>query len=270
MWSYLRSHPDIFMSRQKELYFFSADLRARQISAPTLEDYLRHFAAASGQKMVGEATPDYLRSQVAPKAIRAYSPTAKVIIMLRNPTDVMYSLHSGALCLREPIVDFEAALDADTRRTGQQLVGYRQFTDYPDQVQRYLGVFGRDNVQIIIFDDLRENPAHVYQDTLRFLGVDPSFMPKFEVESANERVRSKRLERILFYPPRSLRLIGRGLVPRRLRPQIRQALVNSNRAKKARPPMDPQLRRRLQKEFEPKVEQLSRLLDRDLSRWCND
>jgi hypothetical protein len=34
--------------------------------------------------------------------------------------------------------------------------------------------------------------------------------------------------------------------------------------------MDLELRRRLQKEFEPKVEQLSKLLDRDLSGWCKD
>ncbi|MGH7869325.1 MAG: hypothetical protein ACREP9_17230, partial [Candidatus Dormibacteraceae bacterium] len=37
-----------------------------------------------------------------------------------------------------------------------------------------------------------------------------------------------------------------------------------------RPLMDTELRRRLQKEFEPKVERLSKLLGRDLSGWCKE
>jgi hypothetical protein len=257
------------MSRKKELYFFDADLRPGNVPALSLDQYLRHFAAASRQKKVGEATPSYLRSKGAPYQIKAFSPSAQIIIMLRNPVDVMYSLHSDALSVREPVADFEAALEADARRTGRQLVGYRQFTDYPEQLQRYLDVFGRENVQIIIFDDLKRNPASLYRDTLRFLGVNTTFVPNFAVLGANERARSKRVQRFLVCPPRVLRLISRTLVPPRMRPRIRRALLNSIRTKASRPPMDPQLRKRLQKEFEPKVEQLSQLVGRDLSGWCN-
>jgi hypothetical protein len=44
--------------------------------------------------------------------------------------------------------------------------------------------------------------------------------------------------------------------------------VNGNAFVRAKNPMDPELRRLLQKEFEPKVTQLGHLLGRDLSGWC--
>ncbi|MDE3180644.1 MAG: sulfotransferase [Acidobacteriota bacterium] len=268
MWSYLGSHPEIFMSKQKEPHFFCLDLKFADSPEPPLEEYLRHFAPASGQKKVGEASPDYLLSAVAPRAIKEFSPAAQIIIMLRNPLDVMHSLHSETFNTGEPIADFEAALEADTRRTGRQLIGYRQFTDYPEQVQRYLDTFGRDNVHIVIFDDLKENSARVYRAVLGFLGVDPTFIGKFTIRSASERVRSKRLMQLFLNPPRGVRLMGRALIPARSRAGVRRVLVNSNRTAMTRPPMDPVLRRRLQAEFAPKIEHLSTLLNRDLSGWC--
>jgi hypothetical protein len=268
MWTYLRKHPEVFMSAEKELYFFSTDLAPADHRPPPAEVYLEHFAAASDEKKIGEATPDYLRSQIAPKAIKAFCPAAQIIITLRNPVDVMHSLHADALYVREPVDDFEAALEADAKRTGRQLVGYRQFTNYAEQVKRYFDVFGRERVHIIIFDDLKGNPALVYRDTLRFLGVDPNFLPEFAIRGANERVRSKRLQRFLVYPPRALRALGGVLVPPHLRPRVKRMLVNSVRTTKPRAPMDSALRRRLQAEFEPKIEQLSALLGRDLSGWC--
>jgi len=183
---------------------------------------------------------------------------------------VMYSLHWHALDISEPVVDFEAALEADLKRTGRQLVGYRQITDYPEQVKRYLDVFGRECVHVIIFDDVKGNPAVVYREVLRFLDVDSGFVPEFVIMGANKRVRSRRLQRFLVYPPVTMRLLGRTLLPPPFRLLVRRMLVKSVRTTKPRPPIDPELRRRLQAEFEFKIDELSELLGRDLSGWHKD
>jgi Sulfotransferase domain len=270
LWTYLKGHPEIYMSTPKELYFFDTDLRENSESLPSLEQYLAVFSAAGNQKKIGEATPSYLRSEHAPEAIKAFSPGAQIIIMLRNPIDVMSSLHSSALDGLEPITDFEAALEADARRTGRERIGYREFTDFPGQVQRYFDLFGRENVHTIIYDDLKKSSAAVYESTLCFLGVNLGFAPAFTVMGANRYVRSLPLQRILVRPPRALREIGRALLPSWLRVQIRVRLLKLNTVVRARSPLDPELRRRLQKEFEPKIERLSKLLGRDLSGWCKD
>lgn len=270
LWTYLKGHPEIYMSNPKELYFFDADLREQSASLNSIEQYLEFFSAAQDQRRIGEASPSYLRSQRAPQAIKSFSPGAQIIIMLRNPVDVMYSLHSMALYNREPITDFEAALEADARRTGRERIGYREFTDFPAQVQRYFDLFGQENVYTIIYDDLKESSATVGQNTLRFLGVRLDFAAEFPSVNPNKRLRSTRLETMLYRPPRAFRAITRALAPQWLRSRARLTLSDVNRVADSRRPMHPELRSQLQKEFEPKVERLSKLLARDLSGWCKE
>lgn len=268
LWSYLKQHPDIFMSAEKELYFFDSDLRPTGWKRSSLDQYLSNFARAGDCKIIGEATPSYLRSERAARAIKAFNPRAQIVIMLRNPVDVMHSLHSSALYSRESIADFEAAVEADATRKPPQLIGYKEFTDFPTQVQRYFDLFGRERVHTIVFDDLKQDPSAVYQKTVCFLGVETRFEPELKIVNANVSVRNLGLQRNFAHPPRALRDIARALVPQGLRSRIKRSLLDSNLAAKPRVPIDPGLRTRLQKEFEPQVDQLSRLLGRDLSAWC--
>jgi hypothetical protein len=268
LWSYLKGHPDIFMPAEKELYFFDSDLWGNEGWAPTFQDYLGHFAQAAGRKKLGEATPSYLRSSLAAKEIKAFSPRAQTIVMLRNPLEVMYSLHSLALEGPEPIADFAAALKADAARTGRALIGYREFTDFPDQIQRYFDLFGRENVHTIIFDDLKRDSAAVCRGVLQFLGVNPGYAAEFPWLNNSKRPRSTQLQNLLSRPPESLRLLGRALLPQPFRSTIRRTLWRSNRIIGPRPPINPKLQSILKKELAHPIERLSTMLHRDLSAWC--
>ncbi len=118
MYSYLKMHPNVFLHPVKEPNFFSDDLKAVRPSDPekSLVQYLRHFNSAN-TKIIGEGTTWYLYSQEAPKRIQELNPESKILIMLRNPIDQMYSLHSqlvyGGI---EKITDFEEVLLAEKSR----------------------------------------------------------------------------------------------------------------------------------------------------------
>ena len=267
LWTYLKAHPEIFMSSQKELYYFDSDLHPEGWTQPSLVQYLSHFASAGGRGLVGEATPSYLRSERAPHAIKAFNPKARILIMLRNPVDVMHSLHSLALYSLEPLTDFKAALEADSKRRGPGRIGYRDFVDFPRQVETYFATFGRTSVHVIIFDDLKRDPGSVYENALRFLGASVSFVPEFVAVGANANLRYSRLQKNVARPPELLRGVTRTLMPERLRSRVRQAILRANLVTQPRAPMDPAFRRHLQKEFEPEIEQLSKLLDLDLTSW---
>jgi hypothetical protein len=255
------------MSAEKELYFFDSDLREKQ--KMSMEEYLGHFSAAGDQKKIGEATASYLRSRYAAQAIKAFSSSAQIIVMLRNPVDVMHSLHALALYSSEPITDFAAALEADSVRTGREKIGYREFTDFSEQVRRYFDQFGRENVHIIIYDDLEADAAGVGRDTLRFLGVIEDSPLKFPRMNSNKKIRIPRLEQMLCHPPANLLRLS-ALIPRPIRRRAWLGLSKLNGTTRPRKPIDPCLRKRLQAEVAPKVDQLSQLLGRDLSRWYKD
>ena len=208
MVEYLSQHPDIFMPEErtttgkKELHFFGADLGS--LAIPQNEkQYLKFFAKATTEKKIGEASTGYLYSRDAAREIFEFNPSSQIIIMLRNPTDMLYSLHSQKLYNgTENIRNFEEALDAEEdRRKGRRIprlcrfpkgLLYTEVVKYTEQVERYMEVFGREKVMVIIFDDFVSDTAGVYKETLEFLGVDANFsLPTYQTFNPNTVPRSK-------------------------------------------------------------------------------
>ncbi|MCE9528393.1 MAG: sulfotransferase, partial [Planctomycetales bacterium] len=274
---YLRQHPGIFIPERKELHYFGSDLRFLKTGRPTREEYLSQFASAKPGQIAGEASVWYLFSELAAKEIQAFCPAAKIIIMLRNPADMMYSLHSQYLFeSNEDLADFAAALAAeDDRSQGRRLptnsnyregLLYRRVAHFTGQVRRYLDAFPREQIHIIDFDDFSRDTARVFAEVLQFLGVNPSFRCEFEVRNPNKQVRSRFLHNFLNNPGRLAILLGR-LVPQSLRRALVGRLKTANSPAAPRPPLSPELRTQLNREFRAEVEELGSLARKDFSKW---
>jgi hypothetical protein len=277
LYEYLRAHPQVFMSVPKEPMYFGADLtpRFRRMSEA---EYLDLFRAAHADQHAGEASPWYLYSTSAAAEIRDFNPAARVIVMLRNPVDVMYAQHSQAVFnAREDLTDFGAALAAEPdRRAGRRLppgairpeaLYYRHSVRFAEQLARYFDVFGRPAVHVVVFDDLLADPRAVYRRALEFIGVDPTFELDLAVYNPNRSARSGRLQRLIFAPPPALRGAFGRLRRLPLAHRLRDTLVAANSRRSERKPMDAELRRRLTVEFAPQVAELGRLIERDLAAW---
>ena len=265
MFAYLRQHPEIFGSVHKEPQFFGSDLTPLAGSVREEELYLSLFAGAEARRRAGEASVWYLLSQRAPHEIRAFSPAAKIIILLRDPVDMAYSLHT--LYTRsgnEDLTDFAAALAAEPeRRLGRRLppgvyfpegLQYSEVVRHAAKVERYLEVFGRGQVHVVLLDDLVRDAAAVYRRTLEFLEVDADFQADLDPARASQKVRMLSV--------RQLRLVP-AEVKRRMQFKERE---NHDSASQ-RPPLDPLLAARLRQQLAADVARLGALLGRDLSAW---
>ena len=276
IYAYLKGHPEIFLPNCKEPHFFGADIPHPRRLTP--EEYISLFAEARDEKRLGEASISYLFSQVAATEIREFNPSSRIIIMLRNPVEMLYSWHSQLLFLGiENVSDFERALNLEEKRkqglcrpdpdVAPQAYYYREVVRYTPQVRRYLDTFGRERVHIIIFDDLRSDRVRVFRETLRFLAVTDDFQAELKVVNPNKVVRSGNLQTFLRQPPPFVQALARALMPRRVREVLYDRARRLNTSYKPRPPMDPELKKRLRAEFAPDVEELGALLGRDLSQW---
>lgn len=279
MYEYLRQHPQIFMPFHKEPLFFGDDL-TRRYGRMTREQYEALFRDAKPGQRTGEASAWYLYSRSAAREISEASPQARIIVMLRNPVDVMSAQHSQLLFnVEEDIVDFGEALEAEpARRRGERLppgplrvenLYYRESVRFAEQLERYIQTFGRDRVHVIVFEDFRDRTAETYRGVLQFLGVDPAFAPDFEVRNPNKRVRFPLLQRLVYQPPGPLLRIVPWLRRFPLVHRAREAVLSLNSSAARRQPIDPDLRRRLLAEMAPEIERLGRLIDRDLSGWLD-
>lgn len=268
LYNYLSEHPQIFMSPLKEPQFFAQDLLGDKRRVQDLEEYLACFSGAGDEKMIGEASAAYFASTVAPKEIKRFAPGARIIVMLRNPVDKMYSRFIDARFNNlEHHESLEAALDTEQRCGPSFGLGYMESARYSVRVRRYLETFGRENVHVVIFDDFAERTAATYQDTLSFLGVSPDSRSHFPVVNGSRYVRSMVLQEFVRHPPRFLRQFGHVTMPLRVRKRLRGWFSHHN-VICARPPANrPALRERLQREFENDVEDLGQLINRDLSHW---
>ena len=276
---YLRQHPQIFMPERKDLTYFGMDL---EFERPRLsrDEYLSLFREANGVSRIGESSVWYMYSKTAAEEIKSFSPSASIIVMLRNPVDMLYAQHSQFLYnCNEDIPDFETALEAEPeRKQGKRIprqshfvegLFYRETAKYTEQLLRYFDTFGHRNVHVILYDDFKQDTAKAYRDTLVFLGVEPSFRPTFQVINPNKTLRSRRLQELLVAPPPLLTKIYKQVTPPSLQGQVIKRLKRMNTQHTQRPPLDPDLRQRLQVEFQPEVQRLADLLGRDLSSWSS-
>lgn len=274
---YVGDHPEIFMPAAKELHYFGSDLDYRR-RRPTKAEYVKAFRNAGNAKRRGEASVGYLYSNQAPQEILEASPAAQVLIMLRDPVEMVQSQHAQELFMgQEDIEDLESALAAESERlqgeripatcTAPYLLRYTWLARYSEHVERYLNAFGDDRVHVTLFDDFRADTPRAYADVIRFLGCDPNYTPPFPVVNRRKRVRSRIIQRIVRDPPPAARSIARCLLPLSLRVRTRNLLYRANTSAASSATMSEDLKRRLRQEFAPDVRRLQSLIHRDLSAW---
>ena len=276
MYEYLSQHPQVFMPEHKEPIYFGSDLTHLH-GRLTEADYLGLFKRSRPGQRVGEASTWYLFSQTAAREIKEFAPESQIVVMLRNPVEVMYSLHRELVFYRaEPIEDFEEALGAEEdRKQGRRLgppgrgemLYYRDTVKFAEQLQRFLDVFDREQIKIIVFDDFAQDPARSYRDLLQFLRVDATFRPEFARVNESKRHVNPSLQELIVRPPAPIARLVPLLRRTRLAHQIRAAILSANSRPMKRAPMNPELRQQLTQELAPEVERLSDLIGRDLSAW---
>lgn len=285
--AYLGAHPRLFLSNPKEPHHFGKDIAMRFRPYADEKRYLRLFDAA-GERVSGEASVLYLYSQSAPGEILALNPAARAVILLRDPVEMVASLHAHNVLLGyEDLTDLSEAVAAEpARRAGQRVpwsclmplaLQYTRLGCYAEGVERYLEAFGRERVLCLLLSDLKREPARVYQETLRFLGVEPAPPPSFKVHNEQKRWKSPRLGRVVMGTTTWAVAHGMDLPTKPLRAlavapfAIAMALA-ARFGVTAAPaaPVPPALRETLRAAFRDDVVRLGRVLDRDLSGWLAD
>lgn len=279
---YLREHPKAFVTQPKEPHYFSTDFS--YYYAPgheSLDHYLELYEGASPTDVaVGEGSVWYLYSRRAAAEIIAFNPDARFIAMVRNPLEMVPSLHSQMLYMRDETEEDLGRAWAlrEERREGRSIpptCRVPEFLDYGEaaklgtQVQRLLETVPEQQVKLIVFDDLRADTGRVYAEVLQFLGLPDDGRRQFEAVNANKEHRTKLIARLTQRPPRPL--IAAATAVKRVTGIKRLGVLNrlrqSNRRAATRQELSPELARELREYFAEDVALLGRLTGRDLGYW---
>lgn len=214
LYMWLKDHPDIYMP-VKEPKLFSNDIDA--LRHLDLKKYMALFEAVDRGALVGEASVTYLASDVALKQIKALNSSAMIIVLLRNPVDLLISWH--AQCLKtgvESVTSVEQAWKLiPERREGYKIpfacpwpaqLDYQRIASIGTQMKRLINIFPRSQIYVALLDDLSRNPRQIYLDVLDFLGLPDDGRTEFTAENIRVAYRLRWVNRLV-------KMISEGLRP---------------------------------------------------------
>ncbi len=275
----LREHPSIFIPDEKEIGVFSCSDEIDE----RLTEYLAHFHKSGTADARGEIFVLYLSSPLAAEQIKRYLPDAKLFVSLRNPVDQIYShywhlkrqnFHRWGDGNFVPPTSFASAID----ELYDDLVAP---ACYAQHLKRWLAFFPREQIHIMLYEDIESDPLRELKSLYCFLEVDDGFVPSFlnrrdAAVRAGVSPRSDVLDRLhtktydglnRFVYHKMKQLIGVSAAARikdtlRIR-QLMQAIFY----RKGYPKMDQKDKKRLVALLSEDICELENLLGRDLSHW---
>jgi hypothetical protein len=278
LWHYLVEHPQVYMpwrsGAEKEPSHFCDQTPRWAGLYRDRAAYLDLFREVTDAHLaVGEASTPYLVAPEAPGRIRQAYPDAKIIMVLRNPAERAHSLYRF-LCVigAEWATTFEQALALEPSRMADERFArenrlwygvYQYFHSglYAAQVQRYLDTFPREQIEIILYDDLHADTLGTTQRVYRFLGVDPAFSPPRTRLNASQFPLSVRLQYWL------ARDMDRSAAGRMGPVTSRLFRANGQGGAWRREALKPETRRRLLDAYRDDIGRTASLISRRLEPW---
>lgn len=268
--AYLGAHPGVFMSPIKEPAFFCDPPTLRVLAArrhvADVAAYTRLFDAAEPGQLRGEASASYLFSGAAVAQLLLANPKARLIAMVRNPIEMVVSLHAQKAYNGLECEDFATAWHASAKR---DVLDYRSLGRLGRQIARHKKMVPERQLHVVVFDDLRAEPRAVYRGVLAFLGLADDGRSEFPVLNGRKCRSWPRLARLAMDPPPPLDGLKRALkqaLPGRTRAIARRlSRVNTRPARQA--PLGEPLRREMVEAFRDDVLLLSESLGQDFGHW---
>ena len=170
----LMHHPDIFMPRQEMPFFEDPDYGQTDVGS-----FQRVFGLGHREARVGFKRPNYLALPECPKRIREHMPSAKLIAVLRDPVDRAISgYYHHALGGFGPIEDVNKGLPEILKgEYDRRYPRVRQVIDfgfYHRHLTHYLDCFDREQILVLLYDQVKLDPEGTLGKILGFLEVEES------------------------------------------------------------------------------------------------
>jgi len=254
LYNYLMTHPEICMSRKKEVHYFDLNYYKG------VKWYEKHFEECKNGKVkaIGEASPSYMYFEEVPKRIHEFLPNVKLIFILRNPVNRVYSHYWHEVRHTQENLSFEEAIEKEEERLSQGDIfskihySYKDRGKYIIQIKRFKKYFSNDQMLFLMTEDLEQSPEKVMKKIFEFLKVNTNFTdPSWNIKHNEGKIpRIRKLNKLKVKIP--IQLI-RGFIH----------YINL----KDYPPMKQQTREYLINYFKPYNKELEKFLGRKLDKW---
>lgn len=234
---WLAQHPDVYGPGEfKDVDYFgdpekSEDVRAR---------FDRDYDACGGESVLLHTQVNYILFSSTLARIKRYVPSARLIVVFRNPVDRAISAYNYYRKLNQESRPIEKALIYEPQGRMEYSkkncdFAYIEHGLYGRQLENVLNYFDPKQVHVIDFKKLKDNPAQVVGSVFHFLGIDENFHPKFRRKNTTGAPWLDFLHRRLTTKSKAREFLINWLVdwwlPEKKRQKIRKDLIDLNTRK---------------------------------------
>lgn len=223
---YLSKSEEVFMPSPSEVALHCTDLTypstGRKANAFDRQGYLAKFKEAKPSQIVGTKPVPYYFSKVAAEKLYVNKPDAKIVICIREPSSFIASHHAQLVYnVNEDTHNLWKALEKeDARKFGKSIPStttivealfYREAAHFSRRIQTYQDLFGKDQVLVMVLDDMKSAPRDSERMLAKFLGL--RHLPKSKIDHANPRkvARYWRLKKFTRHPPDTIRALAKKM-----------------------------------------------------------
>jgi len=262
---YLNLHPEISMSKQKELNFFNRELGWKK----GIKWYKSNFTGIA--KIYGESSPSYtgypLYKGVA-RRMHSVVPGAKLIYIVRDPVDRLISHYLDRVKGGQERRTIARALE------GLESTDYVCVSKYFMQLKQYLKYYPKERILVLTAEELKNERHPALKRIFRFLNVDDSFYSDAFSDLKNVsagKLKQKKPRRIIRYFMSEgpgifqVKKIAKQLMPEPLKNRTRQLLNAGEKIDK--PILDNSLKRVLCETLREDVEHLRKFTGYRFENW---
>lgn len=273
----LLEHPEVSLGSEpggSEIFFFNEfDPHLLQQKNPKyawgIDWYLSHFDLSQKAVKKGEISPTYLYSKKTAKRIKKHFPDIKIIVSLRDPVERSFSqyLHDQKIGIMRPM-SFKKALKKNKTYIEKSL--------YFKHLKNYYEIFGPDKIRTVLVDDIEKDAQKTISKIYKFLDLkNTAFEPMslYQKQNVYRKARLQSLNYLLIHAEYVLKRFGlAGFVRLLENLGVRKIFYNfsaqvNTKSVFEKPKLDKKAAKKLYLKFKKDIEELEKLIKRDLSAW---
>ena len=193
---WLSQHPEIFCYNSlKDIPLFVKFPQPQQLN----KRLLLETPAFEQQPVVLHSAVNYIFYSSLLKQIKEKEPNAKLILIIRNPVARAVSSYFYFRKMMRETHDIETALiyqpkkDFEITRDNNDFT-YIEHGFYFEQIKNCLQYFSKEQLLVLDYDDLKNNPQQLLENVFKFLKIDETFTPNLAAKNVTGELKSKFLQ----------------------------------------------------------------------------
>jgi hypothetical protein len=270
---YFGEHPECISHPQKEFSYFTDVREFNEGWETAFKKYYAH-AIIGGKKKLIAKNASLCTNAEGLKRLREHNPACKLFIILRNPVERTYSSYLMEKNFGSVNFEFTDLPDLIGKHQHDKSWDYKFFIDfslYAHHIKTMYTFFPKEQVHILLYDELQQNPAELCKHAFQKTGVNDAFVPQVKIRhNVTQKTRSSVYARVMakfLHNENPLKKAIKKFLPGHKVYKYGELLREINKTDKKHEGIPEETKKFLVDFYRPYNAELEELIGKDLSKW---